>query len=1325
MRFMIKKLSVALCAVCAVTSLVAATNASPAKRKLNWMELTATELEEAALLCKGVCVVPVGVMEKHGDHLPLGMDMLEAHEIAQRAAELEDVVIFPDYYLGQNTHAKSQPGAIAIRYDLLMPVLESLCDEIARNGFNRIILMTTHGGNSNLFGSLLEKMLDSNKPYTLYTMFSTYPPAGDLLKAVDDGHGGERETSSLLAFRPDLVKSSVAADYGYCMQREKAFRDYYVNTATAWYAEHPGMLGADKTPGTKEKGKYILEYRAQKLAEIIRLVKTDDTPVRFYREFSEAARHPRSNTGVKAEANRPHGLTVEYRENPCGLDTPVPRLGWKLGEKQEGRGGMQSAYRVIVASSREVLARDTGDIWDSGKIMSAQNVGVEFGARALETSQRVFWKVKTWNDAGEESAWSQPAEWTMGVMKPTDWKAKWIGPAASTRPDEDFGAAQWITAPADTNGVTTLEYSFTFDGIKPGEVVEMVHAGVTRHEIKVNGKLFNDKRTGCMHDWRYLRFRDLTPYLVKGENKIVVQLFPAQHLDPDLSIDPIRVRAPKDACAFLAKMTLPGGKTRVTGKTDWTSPNGRVTELGTVRATAWGKQMILRTENAAPAFVKTLDIKKPVASAVLHVTGLGFYEASLNGRKIGKKVLDPSPTAFDHRVLYSTYRLDNELQPGTHELKILVGHGWYDLRSVLVWNFETAPWRDFPRCIAQLEIVYTDGTKETVVTDKTWRQVKSPLGYDDLFEGEVIGAWDSRTPDFEKTVVMAEEVPSPRGRLTSEAQPGAAIMRTIPVRKIQDLGNGTYRLDFGENLAGWARLTFRNQQKGDVISIRYDERDGDDRNVDQYFRYTASHRVCATDAAFQTDRFICTGAAQEVYEPRFAYAGFRFVLVKGLREAPRAEDALACMIHTAFPTIGSFSCSDQTFNTLMEMGDRAYRSNFTDGVPTDCPHREKNGWTGDASVASELAQYLYENTAGYEKWLRDIIDTQLDDGNICCIVPTSGWGYFWGNGPSWDSALPVIAWNLWTYRGNRRILDEVYPALVKYLDYTATRADRQGLVTHGLCDWAAVDESQVPATELTSSCYYYQALTIAGYIAELKGLKEAATKYRTLAARTREGINAKYYKGDGLYDNGGQTAQAFPLAFGIVRESERAKVEAKLVAAVERMDYHVNMGLLGTKHVFRALSRMGRTDLAFKMLVNPTKPSMVDWIRQGATTLWETFDGKWSRNHIMFGDFVGWAYQYLAGIRPSEAEGSTSAVMVAKKPAFQDIVLAPQPIAALDWVRANVDGPNGEIVSSWKRTDTAVVYTFVVPPNTSARICLPGNAPKTVGPGHYSYTLKH
>ena len=209
----------------------------------------------------------------------------------------------------------------------------------------------------------------------------------------------------------------------------------------------------------------------------------------------------------------PAGLTAEYRENPCGLDAKAPRLGWKLGRAPGEKDVVQAAYRVLVATSAEKLAKDEGDLWDSGKVSGSKNVGVDYAGRPLATSQRAFWKVMTWNAAGQASGWSRPAEWTMGVMAPADWKAKWIGPAACTRPDEDFGAAQWITAPADAKGVATLTFSFDYDGAMPGAFVEMVHAGVSQHEIDVNGRSFN-KWSGAVHDWRYLRFRDMTPWLV-------------------------------------------------------------------------------------------------------------------------------------------------------------------------------------------------------------------------------------------------------------------------------------------------------------------------------------------------------------------------------------------------------------------------------------------------------------------------------------------------------------------------------------------------------------------------------------------------------------------------------------------------------------------------------------------------------------------------------------------------------------------------------------------------------------------------------------------
>ena len=1050
----------------------------------------------------------------------------------------------------------------------------------------------------------------------------------------------------------------------------------------------------------------------------------------------------------------PSDLTVEGRVAPCGIDVAKPRLAWTMAAGDAAKDERETAWRIQAATSREALMSGSPDMWDTGKIVSS-STSVEWGGAPLPSSSTIWWRVKTWNSEGKESDWSVPSSWSTGLMSPEEWKAKWIGPNSATRKDVDLGGAQWIWFASAANslsecpaGASYYRVAFSSPVELSKSVVAAVHMAAEQHEIWVNGKSFY-KWSGQVNDWRWPIYQNMAPWLRKGVNEIIVRVDSAT----------------RGRRGLLMTVSLPDGRRLVTDGS-WEASDGagakpgnwaqaaadfkwgKANVAGKVRDVPWGGEMHLRHETASPAFEKRFVVSKEVERALLHVTGVGFYEASLNGRKIGDKVLDPSPTAYDKRVLYSTYDVAGDIRPGENTIKVLVGHGWYDVRSVATWNFNIAPWRDFPRMIAQLEIVYADGTKATVVSDGSWRHVASPVGFDCIREGEVIGARDPAGPDLSERPLLAEEVPAPKGRLVAEAQPGAKVMRTLAPKTIHELGDGAWMVEFPESFAGWIRMNVRGQKKGDVLSVRYDERvnanfspaaesvqDGlhggkapggakraEKRMIDCHFRYTASHYVVSKDAAMQTDRFVSSGGECEVYEPRFTYNGFQYVLLRGLREKPDVADITGCVVHTAFPDVGAFECSDPTFNTLMLMADRSYKSNFADGYPTDCPHREKNGWTGDASIASELAQYRYENTAGYEKWLHDIMDSQLANGDICCIVPTSGWGYSWGNGPAWDSALPVIAWNLWTYRDDRRILDEVYPALVRYLAFTAAKASPEGLVKHGLGDWLHVNRARMPSTELTSSCFYLQALEVASAIAAIKGIGADEAKFKALADKTRAAIHGKFHKGGGVYDNGGQTAQAFPLAFGVVPADLVAPTQAKLVEACEKTGGHVDMGLLGTKHVFRALSRAGRTDLAFKMLTNPTPPSPVDWINRGGTTLWEDWRNGSSRNHIMFGDFVAWAYQWLAGIRLPD--GGTDAVPKPQARAFSHVLIAPVPIDALSFVRASVKGPNGVVKSAWRQDAQSFTLEVSIPANCTAEIRLPyGGGMIKSGSGEYIFNV--
>ena len=362
-----------------------------------------------------------------------------------------------------------------------------------------------------------------------------------------------------------------------------------------------------------------------------------------------------------------------------------------------------------------------------------------------------------------------------------------------------------------------------------------------------------------------------------------------------------------------------------------------------------------------PAVAKAFCVYAGLTSAVLKVTGVGYYEAMINGRKVGRKVLDPTPTDYSRRVYYSTYDVADLLQAGTNEIRILLGNGLYNVQSEAAWKFNHAPWRGSPRGIAALDLAFADGSRSRVETDSSWRVVPSPVAFNDFREGEVVLS----RPDVVPETRNAVEMPAPGGTLVPAEHPGAEIVREYPVAAVETLPDGSTLYDFGFNIAGWARIRFSGLARGDVVSIRYDERHPSEgkRHIDQHVSKIASSELCnivdSSTAGFQTDRFVSAGLDEEIYEPRFTYNGFRYAIVKGARKAPSSSDVTGCFVRTSFPKTGSFACDNEIFNKLIAAAALAYEGNFTDGIPTDCPHREKNGWLGDAAAAIEFAQYAY------------------------------------------------------------------------------------------------------------------------------------------------------------------------------------------------------------------------------------------------------------------------------------------------------------------------------------------------------------------------------
>ena len=989
---------------------------------------------------------------------------------------------------------------------------------------------------------------------------------------------------------------------------------------------------------------------------------------------------------IRALASGPVDLSVERLPNPVGVQEARPRLGWRLPDGAKA----QVAYE-IEANGRL-----------SGRIAGSAQVDVPWPFEPLESSQRVSWRVRVWDERGGAGEWSRHANFVAGVMKPSDWSAKWIAQDPKSRRDVDFALARWVE---------TDRLEIKFDWFGEDGFCDVV-AGVTApFDITLNGQGVSSS-VGQLFDWRQLVFRDIRPFLVRGRNTLVVALRPKDRAGE------FELRGGDCPRAILAIVRLPGFRAA------WSAPEGGGRDLGAAREPEFAKRIDFREELHSPAFAKTFRIEKDVARATLHVTGLGFYEASLNGRRVGEKVLDPSPTDYTRRALYSTYVLDGQVRRGDNELCILVGHGLYDVRSIDTWNFEAAPWRGVPKAIAQLELEYADGTKDRVATDGTWREVASPVWFDCAREGSVMGA-----PRAIPEGLWAVEVEGPAGALEAETEPSAKIVKELSPVEIVETPRGEYVVKFPETISGWARIRFRNLARGQEVAIRYDENvspSGNpgyrrrsmewgrqtewDRIIDIYSYGWSSYRYVSGQGAFQTDHYIASGIDGETYEPKFSYAGFNAVVVSGLREAPRKEDVTACFVRTDFPKTGSFACSDATLTELVRMAENSYMVNFTDGYPTDCPHREKLGWTGDAWIASEVGQLFFENTACYRKWLVDVYDTQRADGSICAIVPTCGWGYRGFTGPVFDAVLAVLPWNLWRYRADRVALERGYAPLKRWLGFERGKLSAEGLVSNGLGDWNAPDQDRMSPPEFVISAAYFNILETAARTAQVLGEAADAESFAAEARRLRDAINVKYYRGDGLYADGRQTTQALSAWHDFAPKGDRARVAARLVEACEKDGSKVDFGLYGSKFVLRALGKVGRGDVALRMLLRPGRPGYAFWVGK-SSTLWEDFRNGLSKAHMMLSDFAAWSQNHIAGIEPVE-------------PGFRTFRIAPHPIPPLTWARGETLSPYGRIVSSWRVEGGVFSLEVDVPPGTMAEIVLPDCRIEKVGPGHHAFSSR-
>ncbi|MFI2743515.1 glycoside hydrolase family 78 protein [Zhouia sp. PK063] len=700
----------------------------------------------------------------------------------------------------------------------------------------------------------------------------------------------------------------------------------------------------------------------------------------------------------------------------------------------------------------------------------------------------------------------------------------------------------------------------------------------------------------------------------------------------------------------------------------------------------------------APYFRKEISNTKKVTHASAYIVAAGYYELYLNGEKVGNHRLDPGYTRFDKRNLYVTYDVTKAFQQDNTAIGVLLGNGWYNHQSTAVWNFDKAGWRARPRFCLNIRVTYDDGTTETIVTDSSWKTHLSPVVFNSIYTGEhydalkEIPGWNTSgfdASDWNKAITIA----APSQKITAQAMPPIRNIKEITPVSMKKLSNKHYIFDLGRNIAGVTKLKVKGE-KGTKLWVTHAEQLDSIGHLD-LSNIIVHYRPHDTLDPFQTDIYTLNGE-EEVLMPKFNYKGFQYVDIKS--STPIDLDTTMVkgeFMHTDVKAVGKIHSSNELINKIWAATNASYLSNFF-GYPTDCPQREKNGWTGDAHINIETGLYNFDGITVYEKWMADHRDEQQPNGVLPSIMPTWGWGYDWGNGPDWTSTVAIIPWELYLFYGDDKALHDMYEPIKKYVNHITSIAHEDGLTDWGLGDWVPVKSKT--SVEFTSSIYYYVDATILAKAAQHFGNTEDYTTYSKLANRIKEAINKKYLNTTtGIYGSGFQTELSAPLYWGVVPEAYKEKVAANLAKAVHEANNHIDVGLLGTRTILGALSENGYADVAYTLAAQDTFPSWGWWIKNGATTLYENWNidatSDISRNHIMFGTIGGWLYKGLGGIIPDE-----------QQPGFKHIILKPHFVNGLNEFTASHNSVYGEIVSSWKREDGKVNYDVKIPANSTATI---------------------
>ena len=667
-------------------------------------------------------------------------------------------------------------------------------------------------------------------------------------------------------------------------------------------------------------------------------------------------------------------------------------------------------------------------------------------------------------------------------------------------------------------------------------------------------------------------------------------------------------------------------------------------ETGLLCPADWKAEWISFESKAAPLMRKEFEIRKTLREARVYISAPGYYELTINGSRIGDNVLDPGQTDYEQRVFYVVYDVTGELTPGMNAVGVMLGNGWYNQNVV---NNARYGWKDavygIPGLIFQMHLRYSDGSDEYILSDKSWKGSPGPVISNNIYAGEQYDArleqkgWDM--PGFDDSGWLNVSLAAPPGGiLVSQNIPPVKRMGILQPEKITSPKPGVYVFDMGQNLAGWAKIKLR-AAKGTAIQLRFAECPGINGMIDP-----GSTGTYATGVV-QTDRYICKGDTIETWEPRFTYHGFQYVEMTGFPGVPGKENLEGITVHTSLMKTGDFRCSDERFNRLHSTAIRTETGNLQ-GIPTDCPHRERCGWLGDAFLTSDMTMYNFNSAAFWTKFIRDIETSRRGD-IPANIAPGRRTG---GKDPDWGAAYIQLPLNMYLYYGDTTVINEHYAGMARFMDYLRNIA-RDFIVYEGIGSLfppGRIMPDETPV-EFTSTALFYFCGTAMSEMASVTGRANDSKNYIVLANEIKSAFNEKFYDSS-VKTYGGQEKNVLALAFDLVPDGQDEAVAEKVDRDVAiTHSYHMTEGIFGSRFICQVLGSYGYGETVRKMLDSDTYPGYGYLFSLGATTFWENWgelkfedrdvrgDDR-SKNHPFRGGFDAWFYSGLAGINPDPAD---------------------------------------------------------------------------------------